>query len=85
MIESPYQAQWQMIQTRMDVIQSLMDDPLTNEELVWQLSNQVDELVMLLANLGLEIRQTYQKNKPVSSLESDESQWLDDLMTRAQK
>lgn len=85
MIESPYQVQWQMIQTRMDVIQSLMDDPLTNEELVWQLSNQVDELVMLLANLGLEIRQTYQKNKPVSSLESDESQWLDDLMTRAQK
>ena len=85
MIESPYQAQWQMIQTRMDVIQSLMDDPLTNEGLVWQLSNQVDELVMLLANLGLEIRQTYQKNKPVSSLESDESQWLDDLMTRAQK
>lgn len=85
MIESPYQAQWQMIQTRMDVIHSLMDDPLTNEELVWQLSNQVDELVMLLANLGLEIRQTYQKNKPVSSLESDESQWLDDLMTRAQK
>ena len=85
MIESPYQAQWQMIQTRIDVIQSLMDDPLTNEELVWQLSNQVDELVMLLANLGLEIRQTYQKNKPVSSLESDESQWLDDLMTRAQK
>ena len=85
MIESPYQVQRQMIQTRMDVIQSLMDDPLTNEELVWQLSNQVDELVMLLANLGLEIRQTYQKNKPVSSLESDESQWLDDLMTRAQK
>lgn len=85
MIESPYQSQWQMIQTRMDVIQSLMDDPLTNEELVWQLSNQIDELVMLLANLGLEIRQTYQKNKPVSSLESDESQWLDDLMTRAQK
>lgn len=85
MSEPPYQAQWKMIRARMDILESLMDDSLANEGEVWQLSNQVDELVMLLANLGLEIRQTYQKNKPVTPLDSEELQWLDDLMNRVQK
>ena len=85
MSEPPYQAQWNMIRARMDILESLMDDSLANEGEVWQLSNQVDELVMLLANLGLEIRQTYQKNKPVTPLDSEELQWLDDLMNRVQK
>ncbi len=52
------------------------------------LSNQLDELVMLLANLGIDIRQVCRQGQLARQREEEvrdeHQQWLESLMNRAQ-
>ena len=77
---------WSQIQTRFLVISELIESAQSIEfTQMERLSDQLDELIMLLADLGIEARQ--QIRQQMKAVESDQLSdenvlWLNDLLKR---
>lgn len=81
--------QWSMIQQRVEWISEWMESlEVADMESAFLVSNQLDELVMLLANLGIDIRQVFRQGQLARQREEEvrdeHQQWLESLMNRAQ-
>lgn len=81
--------QWSMIQQRVKWISEWMESlEVADMESAFLVSNQLDELVMLLANLGIDIRQVCRQRQRARQREEEvrdeHQQWLESLMNRAQ-
>lgn len=81
--------QWSMIQQRVEWISEWMESlEVAEMESAFLVSNQLDELVMLLANLGIDIRQVCRQRQLARQREEEvrdeHQQWLESLMNRAQ-
>ena len=83
------ESQWELVKERFQLAEELWKGlDLTEIESALLISNQIDELIMLLGNIGIEVREGCRKaliqQRSHQRAASEEEQWLQSLMDRAQ-
>lgn len=86
---STIQEQWSLIQERVQLTSELVNGlDFAEKESTLLISDQLDELIMLCANLGIELRQVSRWIEKMASCEEqlqiEDQQWLESLMDRVQ-